>query len=59
VPTSLNALPKAVALERELEEEALLLGRPVETDRFDHVQMVLRNLADARIGGRDQLDHLS
>jgi hypothetical protein len=53
-----EGVAEAGAAQDEVEEEPLLPLRPVEPQRLDHVEVVLRDLADARVGLRDDLDHL-
>src|SRR5579871_3282669 len=45
-------------MERLGEEVAPLLLAGGEADHVEHRKMVLRDLADRRIGGRNYLDHL-
>ena len=40
-----EGIPKAVALQHPFEKELLLLLGPIQSDGFDHIVMVLGNLA--------------
>ena len=52
-PTLDKGIPKAVALQHALEKELLLLLGAIQSDGFDHIVMVLGNLAQRRICGGD------
>ena len=58
VPNSEKALPKRMPRRTSAEEKLLLRLVGDGADRRDHVEVVLRDLADARVGLRDDRDHL-
>ncbi|MDT4854073.1 hypothetical protein FQZ97_883600 [compost metagenome] len=48
---------EAIALQRQVEEETLLLFAALQADVLQQAVVVLRNLPEGRVGGRDDGDH--
>ena len=57
VPMFRQGIADALAGEHAVVEEALLLLAALEAQRFQHEEMVLRDLADRAVGAGEERDH--